>query len=140
MPAVASAQTITGQISGRVTDASGGVLPGVTVTVVNEGTGFKDVRVTDSGGVFTFTNLRVGTYSVMVELEGFRKEQRTGFSLTADSTDAFSTSLQVTGKVYAADYAAPTPSDLTTAVSDMELAFTDAAGRAETEERVWGAD
>ena len=84
VPAVASAQTITGQISGRVTDASGGVLPGVTVTVVNEGTGFKDVRVTDSGGVFTFTNLRVGTYSVMVELEGFRKEQRTGFSLTAD--------------------------------------------------------
>ena len=84
VPAVASAQTITGQISGRVTDASGGVLPGVTVTIVNEGTGFKDMRVTDSAGVYTFTNLRVGTYSVMVELEGFRKEQRTGFSLTAD--------------------------------------------------------
>ncbi len=84
VPAVASAQTITGQISGRVTDASGGVLPGVSVTVVNEGTGFKDTRVTDSAGVYTFTNLRVGTYSVLVELEGFRKEQRTGFSLTAD--------------------------------------------------------
>ena len=84
VPAVASAQTITGQISGRVTDASGGILPGVTVTVVNEGTGFKDTRVTDSAGVYTFTNLRVGTYSVLVELEGFRKEQRTGFSLTAD--------------------------------------------------------
>ena len=54
----------------------------------------------------------------------------TGFSLTADSTNAFSTSPQVTGRVYAADYASPTPSDLTTAVSDMELAFTDAAGRA----------
>jgi hypothetical protein len=54
----------------------------------------------------------------------------TGFSLTADATDAFSTSPQVTGKVYASDYAPPTPSNLTTAVSDMELAFTDAAGRA----------
>jgi len=54
----------------------------------------------------------------------------TGFSLTADSTNAFATSPQVTGKVYAADYASPTPSDLTTAVSDMELAFTDAASRA----------
>jgi hypothetical protein len=54
----------------------------------------------------------------------------TGFSLTADSTNAFSTSTQVTGKVYAADYTAPTPSNLTTAVGDMELAFTDAAGRA----------
>ncbi len=54
----------------------------------------------------------------------------TGFSLTADSTNVFSTSPQITGKVYAADYASPTPSNLTTAVSDMETAFTDAAGRA----------
>jgi len=54
----------------------------------------------------------------------------TGFSLTADATNAFSTSPQVTGKVYAADYASPTPSNMTTAVSDMERAFTDAAGRA----------
>jgi Ice-binding-like/Bacterial Ig-like domain len=54
----------------------------------------------------------------------------TMFSLIADSTNVFSTSSQVTGKIYAADYAAPTPANLTTAVSDMELAFTDAAGRA----------
>ena len=54
----------------------------------------------------------------------------TGFSLIADSTNVFSTSAQVTGKVYAADYAVPTPSNMTTAVSDMETAFTDAAGRA----------
>ena len=54
----------------------------------------------------------------------------TGFSLTADATNVFSTSPQVTGKVYAADYAPPTPSNLTTAVGDMQLAFTDAAGRA----------
>jgi hypothetical protein len=54
----------------------------------------------------------------------------TGFSLTADSTNVFSTSPQVTGKLYAADYELPTPSNLTAAVGDMELAFTDAAGRA----------
>jgi hypothetical protein len=54
----------------------------------------------------------------------------TGFSLTADSTNVFSTSPQVTGKVYAADYTPPTPSNLTTAIGDMQLAFTDAAGRA----------
>ena len=53
----------------------------------------------------------------------------TGFSLTADATKTFSTSPQVTGKVYAADYATPTPSKMTTAVADMKLAFTDAAGR-----------
>lgn len=54
----------------------------------------------------------------------------TEFSLTADSTNVFSTSTQVTGKVYAANYEPPTPANLTTAVADMELAFTDAAGRA----------
>jgi hypothetical protein len=53
----------------------------------------------------------------------------TGFSLVLDSTGTFSTSSQVIGNAYAADYTSPTPSNLTTAVSDMETAFTDAAGR-----------
>jgi Ice-binding-like len=53
----------------------------------------------------------------------------TGFSLILDSSGQFSTSSQVTGKVYAPDYAAPTPVNLTTAVSDMQTAYTDAAGR-----------
>jgi hypothetical protein len=54
----------------------------------------------------------------------------TGFSLVADATEAFATSTQVNGLVYAADYAPPTPAEMTAAVLDMELAFTDAAGRA----------
>lgn len=54
----------------------------------------------------------------------------TGFSLTLDASVQFATSAQVTGKVYAPDYSAPTPSNLTTAVSNMQTAYTDAAGRA----------
>ena len=53
----------------------------------------------------------------------------TGFSLTMDGTGTFSTSSQVIGKAHAPDYTAPTPSNLTTAVSNMEAAYTDAAGR-----------
>jgi len=53
----------------------------------------------------------------------------TGFGLIMDSSNQFSTSSLVTGKVYAADYAVPTPAYMTTAVSDMETAYTDAAGR-----------
>ena len=53
----------------------------------------------------------------------------TGFSLSLDSTNVFSTSSHVTGKIYAADYAAPTPSNLTTAIGSMEAAYTDAASR-----------
>ncbi|MFA7128374.1 MAG: ice-binding family protein [Sphaerochaeta sp.] len=53
----------------------------------------------------------------------------TGFSLIADATNMFSTSAQVTGRLYASNYAVPTPAKLTSAVSNMELAYTDAAGR-----------
>jgi hypothetical protein len=54
----------------------------------------------------------------------------THFSLILDASGQFSTSTQVTGKIYAADYATPTPTNLSTAVSNMLLAFADAAGRA----------
>jgi|GEM_PF-255735 len=54
----------------------------------------------------------------------------TGFGLVADASNQFSTSSLVAGKVYAADYTDPTPATLTTAVSDMEAAYTDGAGRA----------
>jgi hypothetical protein len=54
----------------------------------------------------------------------------TGFSLSADATNVFATSTQVVGQVFAADYAAPTSANMTAAISDMESAFSDAAGRA----------
>ncbi len=54
----------------------------------------------------------------------------TGFGLTLSSEGTFSTSATVVGSVYAADYTSPTPSNLTTAISNMETAYTDAAGRA----------
>lgn len=53
----------------------------------------------------------------------------TGFGLTLDRTGQFSTSPRVTGKIYAASYKIPTPRTLTTAVLDMQTAYTDAAGR-----------
>jgi hypothetical protein len=53
-----------------------------------------------------------------------------GFGLVADATNVFSTSSLVTGKIYASDYAVPTPANLTTAVASMQAAYTDAAGRA----------
>jgi len=53
----------------------------------------------------------------------------TGFPLTLDAGGTFATTSQVTGNVYAADYTSPTPSNLTTAVLNMEAAYTDAATR-----------
>ena len=55
----------------------------------------------------------------------------TGFALTADSTNVYATSASVAtpGKIFASNYAAPTPTNLTTSVLAMETAYTDAAGR-----------
>ena len=63
----------------------------------------------------------------------------TGFGLTMDSSNTFSTSALVTGNVYAADYASPTPTMMTTAISDMETAYTDAAGRTNPDHTELGA-
>uniref|UniRef100_A0A7S0F287 Ice-binding protein n=1 Tax=Phaeocystis antarctica TaxID=33657 RepID=A0A7S0F287_9EUKA len=53
----------------------------------------------------------------------------TGFALTMHSGTTYSTSPLVTGQIFAASYTSPTPSKMTTAISDMETAYTDAAGR-----------
>ncbi len=54
----------------------------------------------------------------------------TGFPLTVHSSNVYATTPQVTGRVYAADYSAPTPANLTAAIADMELALTEASARA----------
>ena len=64
----ASAQIDTGTIVGRVTDASGGVLPGVSVTATQQGTGVASNAVTNANGEFIFPGLRVGAYEVAAEL------------------------------------------------------------------------
>ncbi|MDB6034925.1 MAG: hypothetical protein JWM16_5263 [Verrucomicrobiales bacterium] len=53
----------------------------------------------------------------------------TGFSLIRAAASPFATSSQITGKAYAPDYSVPTPANLTTAIGDMQTAYTDAAGR-----------
>jgi hypothetical protein len=63
----------------------------------------------------------------------------TGFSLTHGAASPFATSSQVTGKAYAPDYSAPTPVNLTTAIGDMETAYTDAAGRTSPDTTELGA-
>jgi hypothetical protein len=64
----------------------------------------------------------------------------TGFGLIMDSTGTFSTSSLVTGKIYAADYTSPTPTTLTTAISNMRTAYIDAAGRSANYTELYSGD
>ena len=77
IPAVASAQMTRGGLVGTVRDASGGVIPGVTITVTNLDTNTRRVAVTDEQGLYRVQALEPGRYSIATELDGFAKvEQR----------------------------------------------------------------
>ena len=71
-----------GLIEGVVADASEGVLPGVSVTLRNTGTGIERVTTTDAEGRYRFAALQPGTYAVRTELSGFAAEERQGIVLT----------------------------------------------------------
>ena len=75
MPARAGAQSqaSNGTIEGTITDASGAVLPGVTVTVTNIDTGHAQTVVTNENGLFRAPLLPLGTYKVVAELQGFKQ-------------------------------------------------------------------
>lgn len=77
LPSAALAQMTRGGIVGTVRDASGGVIPGVTVTVTNLDTNTARVTVTDDQGLYRVQALEPGRYSIVTELQGFsRVEQR----------------------------------------------------------------
>src|SRR5467141_1767979 len=68
----AVAQTITGDISGEVTDSTGALLPKVTVTAVNTGTNFSRSATTSDTGGYRIPNLPIGQYKISATAEGFK--------------------------------------------------------------------
>src|SRR5687768_4461347 len=70
--AAASAQLATAELNGRVTDSSGAVLPGVTVTATQTATGLVRTVTTDGEGNYLISNLPTGPYRLEVSLQGFK--------------------------------------------------------------------
>ena len=92
---------------------------------VNLGTAGNFVILAKTGVSSTGSTAVVGDIGLSPAAASFI----TGFSLIPDSTNTFATSFLVTGKLYASDYATPTPAVMTAAISDMQTAYSDAAGR-----------
>ena len=84
-----------GQITGRVLDASGAVLPGATITVTNPQTGIAATDQANEAGVYVFPNLLPGTYNVKVELQGFQTVVRNGVELQTQQTARMDFSLAI---------------------------------------------
>jgi hypothetical protein len=85
----------TAELNGRVTDQSGGVLPGVTVTVTQTDTGFSRSVVTDDNGNYAIPNLPTGPYRLEVMLQGFRSYVQTGIVLQVAATPTINAVLSV---------------------------------------------
>jgi len=78
------AQVDTGSILGTVKDESGAVVPNAKVSLTNEGTGFTMSTTTTGEGNYTFTPVKIGTYSVSVEAPGFAKAIQSHLTLNID--------------------------------------------------------
>ncbi|MDT7603311.1 MAG: hypothetical protein QOF61_1308 [Acidobacteriota bacterium] len=79
------AQSATSRITGTVTDSTGAVVAGATVTAKNEATGVTQTQVTTEAGLYSFSSLPVGAYTISVERQGFKTTQKTGNQLLVDT-------------------------------------------------------
>ena len=106
---LASAQERFGNITGKVTDQTGAILPGVTVTVTNNETQRSTVVVTDSTGTYYASALEPGRYAVKFELSGFVSQEAPNVILLLGTTASVDSSLRVGGVTETVQVLAGTP-------------------------------
>ena len=126
--AFAQSQATNGAIEGTITDASGAVLPGVSVTVTHAETGAERTVVTNDKGLYRAPLLPIGTYTVKAELQGFKTFQQTSVKVSVGETAVVNASMSVgdiseTISVSAADTPALDPAriDIGHTMSDTEV-------------------
>jgi Carboxypeptidase regulatory-like domain/TonB dependent receptor len=89
------AQQTLGGITGEVSDASGGVIPNATVTVLNEQTALTRTLKTNAEGEYSFVNLPIGTYTLTFTADGFDIQKSAHISVQADRTLSLNAQLKV---------------------------------------------
>ena len=105
---VAAAQNAQDTLSGQVSDAQGGAVPGVTVTAESPALASPMTVVTDASGLYSFT-LPAGTYTIAFDVNGFAPERRTGVMLAAGATRSLDVTLQVAALAEQVDVVGLTP-------------------------------
>ena len=134
-PPPAAAQAVSGTILGFVKDSSGAVMPGVTVTLVNAGTGFSRTVVTDAAGEYTAPLIPTGTYTVSAEITGFNKLSKTNVLLGVDQKVRIDLALELGAMTEVVEIQAETPllqtssSELGTTVVEEQIKTLPLNGR-----------
>lgn len=123
------AQSVTsGDVTGTITDQSGAVVPGATVTLTNVSTNIAQTSTTNSDGNYRFAFVVPGTYKVDVNANGFQKQERPGVAVLAGQPTAVSFQLMVAGATQTVDVVeAPTAlqtenADVSSGVSEEMIA------------------
>jgi Carboxypeptidase regulatory-like domain len=93
--AAASAQGYFGTISGLLTDTSGAVISGAKVTLVDQNKGFRFSTTSDSGGRYLYRSVAPGVYTVIAEMTGFEKTERTNITLNVGANPTADLTLRV---------------------------------------------
>src|ERR1041384_7083658 len=91
----AIAQTGSSNITGTVRDTNGAVVPGAAVTAKNEATGVSSTQTTTDAGLFAFSSLPVGKYTISVEKQGLKTLQKTGNILEVGTPLAVDLALEI---------------------------------------------
>lgn len=91
----APAQVTTATLYGIVTDSSGAIVPAANVTIIHEETGSATTRTTGATGEAAFDFLRIGSYTIRVEANGFKRFETKGFTLSSGQTVRQTFSLEV---------------------------------------------
>ena len=124
-----------GQIEGQVVDSTGAVLPGATVTAVNEDTGVSRSSTSDATGDYRLPALLPGTYTVRAELSGFQTIETTGVLLTIQQTIVMNQELALAQVEETVTVTGTAPlldtrrSDISTSVSDLQIQDLPVASR-----------
>ena len=92
------AQGTNGTLTGKVTDEQGLALPGVSVTAVNQDTGFQRSAQSDTSGIYTINGLPVGRYEVKSNLTGFAAQAAKNVSVNVSATTSIEFKMSVASK------------------------------------------
>jgi hypothetical protein len=95
LPIHGFAQTSNATLGGTISDASGALIPGVSITATHTGTGIVNTAFSNEAGAYQFASLQTGTYNITAELPGFQTQSRTGVNLGISQQVRLNFTLQV---------------------------------------------
>src|SRR5258708_3004047 len=93
--ALSFSQTSTTALSGTIYDSSGAVVAGATVTATNDATGVALTQTTNNAGLYSFPSIPVGSYTLTVEMAGFKTVRRTGITLVVGTPATVNVTLEL---------------------------------------------